>query len=366
MVWIDHFEGRAAVTCLSDWTLRAWGPSDAAELFVGLSGLAVGQATARRLDREGAWRTQRQALARTMRVYIGYLLAAIATLGWSWWIAARDDAGPAGGPGAGNLLTAWLDAALLRRVPPELAILVLYLQLLPLAPLLVALLRRSLLAGLSLSCLVYAITQWADRAGVLEHTAAGGRYFRFGGWQWLFVLGLTAGLRWQQHSEPVTPRTRRWLTAGALLIVSAGWWLRPDVTGASHAWLDALPRDARNVVISLLSKPALGPLRLLHAVAVGGVLAGLLPQRWSLRLPAILRPMADCGRHSLLVYTAGVVLVPVAVELLERVGNAPWTVLLIELDAAVILLGLARWWDRRRTGGRVSVESPPPPLAATS
>jgi hypothetical protein len=372
LVFCDHLEDALGVGVLSRWTLRALGPSDAAEQFVLLSGLVVGRATAGRLDREGWATTQLHALGRAVQVYLGLVIGAAASVLLSAAAgvapAALFPAGETGdfsGTVASDVAALLFGVVTLQRLPAAFHILMLYLVLLPAAPGIVWLARRSRAAAVVLPLLLYAAVQagiWgvgsaADWRGGLRI------YFHPLAWQFLFVIGLWGGMRWRdqgEHPAPVEDRWEAdrivfpgWLVAVCGGIVVLGWWLRPSVTGGVEPLAIGGVELPRNPTMQLLFKPTLGPLRLLHALAAAVLVWRMIPRQWARQAPALVQPWVWCGRYSLQSYLLGAVLTSGSVLAGDWFGREAGAVLLIELQGWLLVMGTAWGRDRlRQRSGR--------------
>lgn len=374
LVFCDHLEDALGVGVLNRWTWRALGPSDAAEQFVLLSGLVVGLAYSGRLERDGFSAVQRRAIGRAAQIYVGLVLAAAAVLLLS---AAAGVAPPALFPsfepgsisatGALDVRATIVGVVTLRQVPSVFQILLLYLVLLPLAPGLVWLARRSLAVAVLPALLLYAAVQ-ASVWGFLSPSlrTMGGMYFHPLAWQFLFVIGLCLGTRWsdrlQDHAAEGAGATSRrdsisgWLLilCGVVLLVS--WSFRPGATGGVEPLAIGGVELPRNPTIRLLLKPTLGPLRLLHALAAAVVLWWVIPRPWARQMPLCGQPWVLCGRYSLQSYLLGTLLTPVALAIGQRTGTDAAVVLLLELQGWLLVMWGAWGRDRlraRREGGNV-------------
>lgn len=364
MVFVNHAEDASGAACLSRWTLRNWGPSDAAELFILLSGLAVGRSCSARLERERFSATLRHAWRRTFTLYLGLIFTAATMYGLARGLGVQhvSQLAASGQPvGTWPQVLWWF--ATLRGAPPVLQILGVYLCVLPLAPYVVAWLKRSFWPPLIVSAVVYTAVQWLWwRASRRPEPSGNGWYFQPGGWQLLYCLGLAAGVAWQRSagnadaSEGSRPRIRTYfISICAAAVMIAGWWLRPEWTAASESWLHELQHAISNVWIRLVNKPTLGPLRLLHALAAAYLLWRLLPERWSFHLPLSLVPVAACGQRSLVVYCAGSVLTVVAAGGAARWGTDPLSILLLNLNCLLVLLLIGSWPRRSAATDQDSV-----------
>jgi hypothetical protein len=216
MIIFDHVPGDP----LSRFTYTRLGFSDAAEIFVFLSGVSCGIVYGRVLSRHGPRQLLTATFKRAFQIYIYYLVASITTIllialsrdivaipsNHQAFITLREDP-----------LTA-IRSAIFLLSPPDLpGILVLYLELTLLALplfLLIATVSREL--ALLASGIVYGLSQaYPD----LLPRLADHSYFNPLAWQFLFCIGMFAGTlyntedgRWQ------TLQTRRWVRAAWIVV----------------------------------------------------------------------------------------------------------------------------------------------------
>jgi hypothetical protein len=364
LVFCDHLEDALGVGVLNRWTLRALGPSDAAEQFVLLSGLVVGLAYSGRLERDSFAAAQWRAVWRAVQIYLGLVLAAAGVLFLS---AATGVAPPAlfhsfdpgsfSATGAIDVRAALIGVVTLRQAPSVFQILLLYLVLLPLAPGLVWLARRSLVAVVLPALLLYAAVQVSVWGFLNPSVRTIGRmYFHPLAWQFLFVIGLCLGTRGSDRVVDRTPAgagatSQRHSSSGWLLLLCGGmlllgWSFRPSATGGAAPLAIGGVELPRNPVVALVLKPTLGPLRLLHALAAAILLWRLIPPHYAEQMPAVTQPWVLCGRYSLQSYLLGAVLTPGALAIAQRMGTDAAVVLLLELPGwLLVMLGA---WGRER------------------
>ncbi|SMH54287.1 OpgC family protein [Azospirillum agricola] len=351
VIFINHVGGNP----LAKVTPSRLGPSDAAEVFVFISGFAVALAYGPVLAERG-WRAcQGKALARCRQLWVANgvtmlaCAAVVATAVFGGGLSMADSHRLA----SFSLLfeeplTALSWSALLLYLPYAFDILALYILLMAAAPLYLWLYRRTGIAAFLLPLLLYGVAQAAP--GFVPPNLWGGRWnFNPLAWQVVFFLGTTMGLvrngdgagggfvRWR------TPLL--WLSLAVLLAMTLWKGVAADAVQARlpealAAWL---PADG----IPLADKESLGPMRLLHFIALACAAALLVPRGagWLGSAPA--RLLSVCGRHALPVFCAGLFLSFCGtVVLMKAPGMA--AALAVNLGGVAAMLLLATALERRR------------------
>ncbi len=325
---VDHTVGNA----FAQLTLRSFGVSDAAEVFVFLSGVVCAGAYGRVLDRQGPLVAQAKALRRVVTLYAAHLAAlagavALAALGRARGLEIPVlRAGPfLDAPGEA------IPAALaLREMPYALDILPLYMAFLLALPAMLLLARRSTLAMLAVSAAGYAV---AVSFPALEPTGRHGAPAWFVNplaWQLLFFLGVAVGAG--PRREASSDRLRFGSTAIAGVLVGLGVAGRVAEALAARGILDAaIDID----VLPFTEKRLLGVLRLAWFLATVHLVATLLPAELAAWRSAWLRPLVRCGQQALPVYASGV-----CVSWAGSLVLAAWPGRLV-VDLAVTLAALA-------------------------
>jgi hypothetical protein len=202
--------------------------------------------------------------------------------------------------------------ALLQANPKYFDILPLYVVILACVPPLFALVVRDARWALLVSGAVYAGTQFVFLGGdgrQLPFWAS--LYYNPLAWQFLFVIGMTAGIH-RRLGRPLPRLPHRAVIVAVLVLVVLGGWYKGARANAVLGWYgDASHTVGRAVPydVPLTDKRTLGPVRLLHVSLVALLLAQFWPaafDRWS---RTWLRPVVVTGRHSLEVF---VVHIPVS------------------------------------------------------
>ena len=295
-IFLDHVPNN-----IGTWlTLRNYGFSDAAEVFMFVSGVTCALAYGRARRREGWTGVFCRTLRRGWDIYIAFLLLTLACailVHLAGRIADEsnmrillDD------PGA-----TLARAAVLQYRPVNTDVLPVFVLLhLLFAPLLWLLLRApnaTLGASLALYALVH-VFGWTVPAWPNGHWA-----FNPLAWQLLVVLGAWWMINGDERARPwVTSRTTLMLAVLYLLfslVIALSWRIKP---------LEALIPQALAKMFYPLEKSNLDPLRLLHFLAVAVLAAWLVPRNWRGLTTPVMRGAIRCGQNSLPIYCLGVLL----------------------------------------------------------
>ncbi|QHF43412.1 hypothetical protein PspS35_06250 [Pseudomonas sp. S35] len=352
---IDFFRGLALIFIFWDHvphnplgqiTLRNFGFSDAAEVFVFLAGYASVLAYSKVLQREGYWMACLKILRRAWVLYVVHIFLLAMLMGIVFFanskVETRDLVQEMG---LTHFITnpqqALTDELLLRFKPNLMDPLPLYIVLLLGLPLALPVLVRKPLAVVAVSLTVYLL---APRLGWnLAAIADGVWYFNPVTWQFLFVLGGAAAIH---ASQPRVPDTRP-LRRQPLFLGAATYALLAGIITLSWRWPevhDAVMPAALSNLLYPISKTDLSPVRLLHFLALAYVTAKLLPDRaWTQNWLA--QQSCRMGRFSLEVFCLGVLLAPLA-DMLNAQVNDAWPMQIASaLLGLVLMAGLAAWLE---------------------
>ncbi len=352
---IDFFRGLALIFIFWDHvphnplgqiTLRNFGFSDAAEVFVFLAGYASVLAYSKVLQREGYWMACLKILRRAWVLYVVHIFLLAMLMGIVFFanskVETRDLVQEMG---LTHFITnpqqALTDELLLRFKPKLMDPLPLYIVLLLGLPLVLPVLVRKPLAIVAVSLVVYLL---APKLGWnLAAIADGVWYFNPVTWQLLFVLGGAAAI---QASQPRAPETRP-LRAQPLFLAAATYAVVAGVITVSWRWPEVHDAVMPAVLSNLLypiSKTDLSPVRLLHFLALAYVTAKLLPGRaWTQNWLA--QQSCRMGRYSLEVFCLGVLLAPLADMLNAQVDDAWPMQIFSALLGLALMATLAAWLE---------------------
>jgi hypothetical protein len=357
---IDFWRGFALLTIFIDHgpanifqhvTQGNFGFSDAAELFVFLSGASVALAYGSRFFRGETAAAISAIFRRAFTLYWVQVLTSLLTItifaaAALWWhnndLIDGDDrntvlSSPLRGISAILALTHQFG---------NVNILPLYVVLLLITPALLVLARRNDWLMLLASGLIYLAARVFE-LNLPSWPLDGGWYFNPLAWQLIFAIGLVVGRRLRSGGIPFDSR----LFALGLAVLAGSFAMLTDGFGL----MPGLLTDAREVLD--LTKTHLGLGRLVHYLALAYVighsdLTQLLRRTW------VFSPLALMGRHSLPVFATGCVLTAIGeviVETRPKHFSQPLT-----LGAAIVVGGvLAHYAVARVLAARRSVELHP-------
>ncbi len=370
IVLVDHIEGWAERPVIETWTLINLGFSDAAEIFIFLSGYVFAVAYSRVLDRNGFGALLRKALKRSWQIYLAYLLAAVAVIAigastLAWQPPAFENRFLIGEfPGSSIFAS-----LLLSFHPWGFDILAMYVPVLPLMAVLLYLLRggalNTLLAWM-ISGGLYLLVLANPSLNLPRFGDGGVWYFNPLAWQFLFFLGLVVG------NPARVPRdwAPRWLPIGlsigmlawGLLVLKGFEYL---VRWDLRSWQDLWPMV--EFYRTWAVKTELGPLRLLHFFALAYLVSLVFPSTLSIWSRRWANPLVTAGQHSLEVYAFGLVLSFLGVFMILRGPlTGDWGVVVVDLAVCGGSLGFGYWvaWWKGRHRQRytdTTLESPAGP-----
>lgn len=351
---IDFFRGLALIFIFWDHvpdnpfgqlTLRNFGFSDAAEVFVFLAGYAAVLAYGRVAERDGMLVAGVRILRRVWVLYVAHIFLLTLLMGIVFvannHVETRDMIHSMGLEYFVNHPQQALADELMLRFKPNLTDpLPLYVVLMLALPLILPWLLRKPLYVLVLSVALY---MTVPLFGLNLSAYEGGLwYFNPFAWQLLFVLGGLASLRSRQ---PVAT-SQRPLKQQPLFLAAATYLVLAGLMTLSWRWPQLhqvlVPKLVQDALYPI-SKTDLSPVRLLHFLALAYCTAKLLPlgQAWLSSWPA--QQVCRIGRYSLEVFCLGVLLAPLA-DMVNALGGDTWP---IQVFTALVGLGLLLfmgWW----------------------
>lgn len=353
IVLVDHLEGLAGQSVVEQWTLISLGFSDAAEIFIFLSGYVLAVAYAPVLASQGMWGCVKKALRRSLQIYVAYVLAALTVLVAG---ALLLSSGPPNyndyfriGEHFGSSLLAVFT---LRYHPWGFDILALYVVLLPAMAVMLAIQRRAPEIAWIISIAAYLLVQVARHVNLPRFGDSEGWYFNPLAWQLLFFIGLYIG---DPQRRRLSLNTRWPLMLASAIMVLAGLFvlkISPLLTQSGLFTFEQFLPMYR-FYWEWADKTTLQPLRIVHFFALAYLTSILLPRNlpfWTSRLS---KPLVVAGQHSLEVYAFGLVVSFWGAFAISRGLTSPVAIIAIDLIACVVSLLFAYavqgWKMRSRT-----------------
>jgi hypothetical protein len=322
-IFLDHVPNN-----IGSWlTLRNYGFSDAAEIFMFVSGVTCALAYGKAWRCEGWTAVIRRTLRRSWDIYVAFLLLTLACA----ILVHLAGGGRLADESNTRILLDQLGATLARAAilqyrPVNTDVLPIFVLLhLLFAPLLWLLLRwpnATLGASVALYMLVH-VFGWTVPAWPNGHWA-----FNPLAWQLLVVLGAWWMIEDRSVRPWVTSRTVLGLAVLYLLfslVIAVSWRIKP---------LEALIPQA-SAKLHPLDKSNLDPLRLLHFLAIAVLAAWFVPRNWRGLTTPVMRSAICCGQNSLPIYCLGVLLVFASHMVLFDISDG------LAMQIAVSLVGIA-------------------------
>jgi hypothetical protein len=349
-IFIDHIPENT----LNWFTLPSIGFSDAAEIFIFISGYTAAMVYGRTLLDQGILFAGAQVYRRVWQLYVAHIfLFVIFTAEVSYTIVTFNNPMYTDELRVGDFLAvphvAIIKALLLQFQPTFLDILPLYILLLFSFPVILVLLRIGTLAALLPALILYLATQVF---GLSLHAYPDDQVWFFNpfAWQLLFVIGTAAGF--------ARIAGRRILPGGNLLFGLAAAFVALSavicVSWAIHGVYDDFPALFLRQLWPI-NKTNLAGLRLVHFLAVALVVVHLVRAdspffRW----PAV-RPIILCGQQSLQVFCLGILLSVLGHFVLTEWSGGLGAQVVVNLGGFGLMIGTAwllTWYRTMDRGAR--------------
>jgi hypothetical protein len=302
LIYIDH----VSPDLLSWFTIRSYGFSDAAEIFIFISGFTSAFVYARAMFQSGFVIAAARILRRVWQIYAMHILLFAFVVAEVSYIAvglekpfyARE-----------MQITDFLNqpgiamgqALLLRYRPLNMDVLPVYIVLMLVLPLILSLMRWRANVTLAMSVALYVLVWLCD----LHLTTYPSGFWSFNpfAWQMLFVFGAWCALGGaKQMSRLLSSSITMWIAFAylfAAFCVTLTWYF-PQ--------LNSLMPHRLEQWMYPIDKTDLDVLRVAHFLALAAIAVRLVPAGWPGLKSPWLRPMILCGQHSLEIFCLGVFL----------------------------------------------------------
>lgn len=348
-IFLDHIPYNVV-----NWlTPRNYGFSDAADLFVFISGYTASFVYARMMIERGFLVGGTRLMKRVWQLYVAHVFLFVIYIVTIGFVAIKfhdpdiiNEFNVAGL--VENPIETLTQGMMLKFKPVNLDVLPLYIVLMGFfPPVLWLMLRRPDTVMVCSLLLYFAARQFGWN---LPAYPVGTWYFNPYCWQLLFIFGAWFALGGALESRTVI-RSKYLLIAGASYLVFA---LIMTMAGRFESFGELFPRwlyDAFNPN----DKTNLAPYRVLHFVIIAFLVTRFLPKNWPGLEWKIFEPMIRCGQQSLEVFCVGVFLSFVAHFLLTLSSGSILVQVAISVVGIALLCAVAyyRSWSKRQ-------DKPPP------
>jgi hypothetical protein len=340
-IFLDHIPNNTVA-----WlTTRNYGFSDAAEIFVFISGYTAAFVYSRRMSAQGILAGTALLMRRVWQLYVAHILLFIFYAAAIGYVAERygnshllDEFNVAGL--IGQPIATLTQGLLLKFKPLNLDVLPLYIVLMAgFSPLLVVMMR-SPNAALTASSCVYFLARYFGWN--FPAYPSGGWYFNPFAWQFLFTLGAWAALGGAARAQSLA-RSRIVLAASVVFVLLAlvvTLAVRFGAAGFRPAGLLEMvaPNDKTN----------LAPYRVLHLLALVVIVVRIIRKDWTGLNSRLLRPLVVCGERSLEVFCVGVFLSFVGQFFIEMFSDGLIAQIGVSLGGVTLMTCVAfyRTWSR--------------------
>jgi hypothetical protein len=356
-IFIDHIP----YNVFSYGTLRAIAFSDAAEVFIFISGYTAALVYGQMLVRRGVLVATVQIYHRVWQLYVAHIfIFMIYTAEVSYATLRLQTQTYSEELRLNNFLQephrAIIKTLLLQYQPELLDILPLYIVLLAVFPIVLLLQRRRLLAPLVLSFAIYLMTLyfgWEPKT----YPNDDGWFFNPFAWQFLFVVGATAGYA-QSAAQPSIPRWP-WIPRVAIAVAIAVAVIK--LSWLAHGLRDGFPALFYDQLEELAEdKSDLSALRLVSFFALA-----LTTVHFMRRDSAILRnPVSKlvilCGQHSLQVFCLGILLSVLGRFIISAVSRGFLMQVAVNLGGLALMIALAALMSWYKKKSRPPAAAPAP------
>ena len=333
-IFIDH----VPFNRLSWLTIRNYGFSDAAEIFVFISGYTAAFVYGRMMQEQGFIVAAARIWKRAWQLYVAFVFLSVIYIAQIAYVASNFS----------NPLYAeemvvlhflqrpeivLLEVLRLRFLLANADVLPLYIALMLIFPLMLWLVLRAPNTALIVSLGIWALAYFGD-VNLKLYPTERGWFFNPFAWQLLFCIGA-----WSAVASGTWLRVLYQSNALiALCIVYLVFAFFLQISTKIPSTLQHLPEW---LVIFPLNKSSMSPLRLAHFLALALITVRFVPPDAHFLQTTWAQPLILCGRHSLEVFCLGVFLSYTAGFLLIEISSALWMQAAVSLGGVLLMVGLA-------------------------
>jgi len=350
-IYLDHIPAN-----LVNWiTVRNYGFSDAAEIFIFISGYSAAIAYGGTMRKRGFVLAAARILRRCWQLYVAHIFIFVIFTAQIAYVASRFN---------NPMFTeemqivdflnephvTLVQALLLKFRPANLDILPLYIVLLLFFPIILWALDRRPYWVMTASFAFYVFIQ-ITHINLAGFPPGETWFFNPLAWQLLFITGALLG-RVHGNPKPSVPRKPILLWSAIPYLVIA---FLITLTWHFPRLEPYFPRQL-GAIIYPISKTDLSPLRLIHFLALAYVTVTLVKANTGFISWPIFKPIVTCGQQSLYVFCAGILLSFSSHFLLIELNGGVFMQIVVSAGGIVLMIGLAyliRWYRRMDAVGSV-------------
>ena len=344
LIFIDH----VSPDVLTWFTIRSYGFSDAAEIFIFISGYTAAFVYGRSMIESGVVIAAARILRRVWQIYAAHVLLftflvavvsyIVVGLGKPFYAEEMEVTHFLKEPGL-----SMIQGLLLRYRPLNMDVLPLYIVLMMFLPLILLLIRLSLNLTLVTSVAIYALS-WRYDLHLATYPDGFWSFNPFA-WQLLFVSGAWCALGGARSiSGSLSSPTTLWISFAYLVAsfcVTLTWYF-PQFAYLVPHWLEQWMYP--------INKADLDILRFAHFLALAVIAVHFVPAGWAGLKSPWLRPMILCGQSSLEIFCLGVALAFTGYFLLTEI-SAGFVLHVLVGICGIVIMSAAAWmlsWSKRR------------------
>lgn len=344
-IFIDHVPGNV----LGHWTLRSFGFSDAAEVFVLIAGFAAVLAFGPTFEKAGLLAGLRRIGGRIRELFAAHLLVlcigagGLALAAWAFENPLYFEHVNLT-PFLYDPSTAIIQALLLLYQPSYMDILPLYIALLAWLPVLWLLMRIHLGLALAVSVGIWSLSAYG-RVELPSYPTDSGWFFNPLAWQLLLSTGAMAAYAAQRGIA----LPRHW----AFTALAATYVAMSCIAVAPWTWVAGLEntRVVPREYMPFISKHNMSLWRLGHVLALAYLAAVLVPRNARWLQSRIAGLVVDCGRNSLDIFCLGTLLSFAGFVVMLELGRGWETQIAVNL-VGLAVLGWTGWWLTQRKNAK--------------
>ncbi|MEX2222208.1 MAG: OpgC domain-containing protein [Candidatus Rokuibacteriota bacterium] len=353
-IFLDHVKDNV----LAQFTLQSVMFSDAAEVFILISGYTAGMVYGRVMERQGFVVAAVRVGHRVWQLYVAHVFLFVIFMAMmAYTVGALNNSLYAEEFQAADFLNepgvAVVKALTLQFQPSFMDILPLYIVLLAALPVVLVAFRFWPRVMLAASFALWLAVQLNPRLALPAYPGPD-RLWYFNPFAWQALFFLAAWLGWRGTRGAVAWLDRRWLWGLAVTLAVAGLVIRFSWT--LHGFYDPIPALVSGKLLWLfLSKGDLGLLRFANVLAVALLVSRLVqpPARFLAGRGAW--PFIICGRNSLHIFCLGILLAVVSHLVLSEFFGSVLLQLAVSVVGVAIMIAVAafmEWYAGARVGGR--------------